>query len=131
MLKMVRGFLCNRWSVLLLAGALAPLVLQANAVFTNVTSTADANNGSFVFGGSLSTPCPNPMPPGVIDAEAFTPDADFTLTDAQMLVFAPAGSGGEPNFNVFLYSNASANRVRRSNRSALTSVRPLPIPVRS
>jgi len=99
---MLRGILFNRWSVLLLAGALAPLVLQADVVFTNVTNTADVNNGSAVCGGTSLTPCPFVIT-GLIDAEAFTPTANFTLTDAQVLVSKTSGS--DPDFNVYLDSN--------------------------
>lgn len=100
---MLRTILCNRWNVLLLAAALAPLVLQADVVFTNVNSS-DVSDGSAVCGGS-SNGCPNQQT-GISDAEAFTPTADFTLTDAQMLVYEVPGSG-DPDFNVFLDSNAS------------------------
>jgi hypothetical protein len=85
---------------MLLAGALAPLAVQADVVFSNVTSTSDVNNASTVCGGSPSIPCELFF--GVSDAEAFTPAADFTLTDAQVLVFDAPTQSGDPDFNVFL-----------------------------
>ncbi len=38
-------------------------------------------------------------------AEAFTPAADYVVTDAQVEVFQNLGFGGDPFFNISLYSN--------------------------
>jgi hypothetical protein len=83
----------------------AAATAHADVVFSNVTSTSDVNNSTAVC-GSKAPPCPNPVG-GLIDAEAFTPSADFTMTDAQVLVIVAVGAGGDSDFNVFLYSNAS------------------------
>jgi len=81
----------------------AAATAHADVVFSNVTS--DVNNGTAVCGSSAPA-CPI-LFGALIDAEAFTPSADFTMTDAQVLMIVDVGAGSDSDFNVFLYSNAS------------------------
>jgi hypothetical protein len=82
----------------------AAVTIHADVVFFNVTSTADVSSGSIVCGGSNGACL---FLGGLIEAEAFTPVADYTMTDAQVLVEAPEAVPGDSDFNVFLYSNSS------------------------
>jgi hypothetical protein len=93
---MLRSFLCNRWNVLLLAGALAPLALQADVIFSNLIGTPPTS--SLEIAGNFPDP-----PAGAEAAEAFTPTANFSMTDAEVLY----GGSGVPYFSLFLYSDES------------------------
>jgi len=93
---MLRSFLCNRWNVLLLAGALAPLTLQADVIFSNLIGTPPTS--SLEISGNIPDP-----PAGAEAAEAFTPTANFSMTDAEVLY----DGGNLPLFSLFLYSNNS------------------------
>jgi hypothetical protein len=88
--------LCNRWNVLLLAGALAPLALQADVIFSNLTGTSPTS--SLDIAGNFLDP-----PDGAEAAEAFTPTGNFSMTGAQVLY----AGGDEPYFGLSLYSNNS------------------------
>jgi hypothetical protein len=61
-----------------------------------------------VCGDSFAIPCPD-LSVGISDAEAFTPAADFTLMDAQVLVYKTLGS--DADFNVYLDSNAGGKHT--------------------
>jgi hypothetical protein len=93
---MPRSFLCNRWNVLLLAGALAPLTLQADVIFSNLIGTPPTS--SLEIDGNFED-----RPAGAEAAEAFTPTANFSMTDAEVLY----DGGYLPLFSLFLYSNNS------------------------
>ena len=91
MLQMVGRFLCNRWNVLLVACALAPISLQADVIFSNLNG-ATPNYGTGPLGSNLISTWPE----GAEPAEAFTPTGNSSMTDAEVLVdfFAEPLPGG-------------------------------------
>jgi hypothetical protein len=97
MLEVIRGFLCNRWNVLLLAGALVPLVLQADVIFSNLSGTTPSTYLAAI--GSENLP-----PNGTRLAVAFTPTGNFLMTDAEVLVEAGAPTA---YFDLSLYSDSA------------------------
>ncbi len=76
---------------LALAVSLAPLALRADVIFSNLSGTTP-NDGVIVSGGG--------SPKGSAAAEAFTPTANFSMTDAEVLLV-----GGE--IDLYLYTNNS------------------------
>jgi hypothetical protein len=94
---MLRGFLRNRFNVLLLAGALAPLTLQADVIFSNMSATPLPGTSLEIAGNFEDRPA------GAEAAEAFTPTGNFWMTDAEV---SYSGSG-VPYFSLFLYSDKS------------------------
>ena len=80
-------------SAALLLIAFAPGLARASVVFSNVTGTG--SSGAVVLGSSI--------PPSTDLAEGFTPAANYTMTDAQMLVGSAPGHAS--TFDVFLESN--------------------------
>jgi hypothetical protein len=92
---MLLGFLSNRWNVVLLAGALAPLALQAKVIFSNLSGTLPT--GSLVITGNVQDP-----PDGAEAAEAFTPSGNFSMRGVEVV-----SVGNEPYFDLFLYSDNS------------------------
>jgi hypothetical protein len=83
---MLKGIICNKWNVLLLAGALAPLALHGDTIFSNVTGTQPT--------GELTASYPQEY------AEAFTPTANYSMTDAEVFI-------AYANADLFLYTNNS------------------------
>src|SRR6185503_5258532 len=73
-----------------LLGATMPA--KADIIFT--TLVGNCCGGSAIDGAT-----------GVSLAEAFTPAADYVMTDVQVEVVQIIGSGGDPFFNISLYSN--------------------------
>jgi hypothetical protein len=102
MLQIAGRFLCNRWSVLLVACALAPLSLPADVIFSNL-SGATPNYGTGPVGANLISTWPE----GAESAEAFTPTGNFSMTDAEVFVKWYSDPFSDPNFNLFLYSDNS------------------------
>jgi hypothetical protein len=86
--------------VFLVMGGLAGLATPAKAdtIFTSII-------GSGIGGPGVQ----GPSEPGGSEslAEAFTPAAEYELTDVQVEVFQVLGFGSDPYFNVSLFSNAS------------------------
>ena len=86
--------------IFLVMGGLAGFAVPAKAdtVFTNII-------GSSIGGPGVQ----GPSEPGGSEslAEAFIPAAEYDLTDVQVKVFQVLGFGGDPYFNVSLFSNAS------------------------
>jgi len=80
--------------LLLTGGALAA---HADTVFTNITGPCCG--GIAVFGSQFGYEA--------LAAE-FTPFATYTLSAAQVVVFAEAGYGGDPLFNAALFSNGAS-----------------------
>jgi len=70
--------------------------LKASIIFSNLVGNVSGGQG--VQGSDFSAQ-------GSV-AEAFVPTADFAMTDAEIEVFQDQGFGGDPLFNVSLYSNA-------------------------
>lgn len=101
----------------------AAATAHADIIFSNVTSTADVNNTTLVCGAS-TLECPSLE--GVIVAEAFTPVADYTMTDEQVLVAQISWATTKVS-TCFCTRMPAVCRVRRS---ALDWLRPQPIPVR-
>jgi hypothetical protein len=83
---MLKGISCNQWNVLLLAGALAPLALHGDTIFSNVTEATPT--------GELTAVVPSEY------AEAFTPAANYSMTDAEVFIYFA-------NADLFLYTNNS------------------------
>jgi hypothetical protein len=80
----------------------APMLLRADIVFSNVTGTGTVSNGAPICrSGAAGCPVPDSL-----YAEEFTPAANYTLTDAQVLV-AAVGSINPGSFDLFLDSNSS------------------------
>ena len=90
---MLKGIICNKWNVLLLAGALAPLALHGDTIFSNVTGTQPT--------GELTASYPQEY------AEAFTPTANYSMTDAEVFI-------AYANADLFLYTNNSGVPRSRS-----------------
>jgi hypothetical protein len=86
---------------LLLPIVVGPVSMRADVVFSNLTGTGPVTGSSNVC-GALASGCGNGG--GVWDASGFTPAANYSLTDAQMLV-AKSLVDAPYTFDVFLYSN--------------------------
>ena len=94
---MLRLLLVRHWvAVVSLMGALAVLStpLHADVVFTNLTGSCCG--GLAVAGSNFGS---------VSLATAFTPSVSGSLADAQIVVFQVLGFGGDPHFNVSLFSD--------------------------
>ncbi len=89
--------------LLLLTLGFAPMLVKADVIFSNVAGTGDVT-GSAIVCGSTANACPFPGG-GLDESEEFTPAADYTLTDAEVLVIVNHIGGDAQTFNVLLYSN--------------------------
>jgi hypothetical protein len=87
-------------AIITLAGvsAIFPAPLYANVIFNNITGNCCGGNG--VTGSNFASESL---------ATEFTPSVSATLTDAKVVVFQVLGFGGDPNFNVSLFSNVGAS----------------------
>src|SRR5208282_1736017 len=68
--------------------------LKAGTIFSNIVG--NCCGGDAVNGTNFSS---------VSVAEAFTPAANYVMTDVQVVVFQGVGSGGDPFFDVSLFSD--------------------------
>ena len=72
----IQRLLCIRWNRVLAAGVLAPLALHADVIFSNLSGNVPTGlHFLFVTGAA-----------GVDAAEAFTPNGDFSMTDAEVII---------------------------------------------
>ena len=92
----------NRAIALLLFAVFTSGLTKADVVFSNLSSQTNFN---FVCGGSAVDvyQCPLDPPYSTLWAGQFSPEANYTLTNAQVAVGSVYGS--DPTFNVFLYAN--------------------------
>jgi hypothetical protein len=70
--------------------------LKADTIFSSIVGNCC---GGYGISGTNSFPGSESV------AEAFTPSANYVMTDAQVEVFQVLGFGGDPFFNVSLFSN--------------------------
>lgn len=76
--------------------ALAPA--QADTIFSNLSNQLTESNGQAICGSGCGET--------LSYAAAFTPSADYSMNEVQVLT-APS-SGSTPDFNAYLYSNSSS-----------------------
>lgn len=92
---MLSTFFRRVLNLVLLVGFTTPLALHADVIFSNVSGTSpNANSGANILGVDYQPPY------GSEAAEEFTPSADFSMIDAQVLL-----QGGA--LDVYLYSDNS------------------------
>src|SRR5579863_8809671 len=72
----IQRLLCIRWNRFLAAAVLAPLALQADVIFTNVSGNPPTGIHFLLVSGASD----------VDEAEAFTPSGDFSMTDAEVII---------------------------------------------
>src|SRR5690242_5872894 len=84
----------------------------AFAVIATLFSLATPVNAAVVFSNVVGNCCGGFGVEGsnygtVSLGASFTPTANYLMTDAQVMVFQVLGAGGDPYFNVSLFSDAS------------------------
>ena len=94
----------NRVLTFLFFAAFSSSLTKADVVFSNVLN--EDTDVNFVCGGSAvdAYQCPTQPTYSNWSAGQFVPQANYTLTNAQVIVSGADSS--DPTFNVFLYSNA-------------------------